>query len=51
MFSFLFALFMAFATPNHSDHKKCDSGTVTTLDDTTPDPGDHGGETGNNPPR
>jgi len=41
---------MGLATPHHTTPKNCDNGTVTTLDDTTPDPGDHGGETGDNPP-
>lgn len=50
MFAFLFALFMGFATPHSTTPKDCGSGTVTTFGD-APDPGDHGGETGNNPPR
>ncbi len=44
MFAFLFALLTGFATPHHTIPKDCGSGTVTTF-------GDHGGETGNNPPR
>jgi len=52
MFAFLFALLMGFATPNHTTPKDCgNSGTVTTFGDPPPTPGDHGGETGNNPPR
>ncbi|WP_214226165.1 hypothetical protein [Pedobacter sp. B4-66] len=52
MFAFLFALLMGFATPQHTTPKDCGNGTVTTFGDppVTP-PGDHGGETGNNPPR
>jgi hypothetical protein len=59
MFAFLFALFMGFATPNNTTSTDSSSGTVTTLgDSSTPTPtpiptppSDHGGETGNNPPR
>lgn len=51
MFAFLFALFMGLATPHHTTPKDCGNGTVTTYGDPAPTPGDHGGETGNNPPR
>ncbi|WP_262890039.1 hypothetical protein [Pedobacter foliorum] len=41
---------MGFATPHYNTPKDCGNGTVTTFGD-PPLPGDHGGETGNNPPR